>query len=313
LSAADGCFFEERTIMKRTNPIPAPGSRSGQVRTSLLVAILISAVLGGVAFQHHRYAQAKKAAGAAAAENAAKVLSPSTEAVLNGLKSPVEIRFYSLLDPASTPESLRAFAERVNQLLAEYEKNGNGKVRVVRFDEMTDENAKAAAADGVHSFNREKGEASYLGIATVRDAQKETMAELSPDWEQALESDLSRPVARVNAMTPPGAIAANVSENELAAAQKNIAANPKLASATLEEGTQMLRDQALAEFKAAVTEMQKQAEAAEQRLAQGTGSESEVARELQKIHAAQTAKMQEITARLHNELAALAQNKSATP
>jgi len=110
--------------------------------------------------------------------------------------------------------------------------------------------------------------------------------------------------------TPPAATAANVSANELAAAQKAIESNPKLASATLEQGTQMLRDQALAEFKAAVTEMQNQTQAAEQRLAQGAGSESEIAGEIQKIHAAQTAKMQEITARLHDQLAALAQNKS---
>ena len=292
-----------------SDPNPARGRQPGKVRIGLVVAILT--VLVGLAFQYHRYAQTKKTAEALAAENAAKALLPSTEAVLNGLKSPIEIHFYSLLDPASTPESLRAFADRVNLLLAEYERNGNGKIRVVRFDEMTDANAKAAAADGVHSFNREKGEASYLGIAAVRDGQRETMAQLSPDWEQALESDLSRAVARVNEMTPPDATAPNVSANELAMAQKAIASNPKLASATLEEGTQMLRDQALAEFKAAVTEMQNQTSAAEQRLAQGAASETEIAGQIQKIHAEQTARMQEITARLHDQLAALAQNKNA--
>jgi ABC transporter family protein len=297
--------------MKRSisNTIPARTGQQAQVRISLVVTILSLAVLGGFgAFQYHHYASAKKAAEA---DSAARALSPGTETVLNGLKSPVEIRFYSLLDPASTPESLRAFADRVNQLLAQYERDGNGKIRVVRFDEITDANSKAAAADGIHSFNREKGDASYLGIAAVRDGRRETMAELSPDWEQALESDLSRAVARVNDMTPPAATAANVSANELAAARKAIDSNPKLASVTLEQGTQMLRDQALADFKATVTEMQNQTEAAERRLAQGTGSESEIAGEIQKIRAFQTAKMQEITARLHDQLAALTQNKSA--
>ena len=283
------------------------GKQHARVRISWLVAVLFLSVLGGFAFQHYRHAQARTAA----LENAATALSPSTEAVLNGLKAPIEIRFYSLLDPGSTPASTRAFAERVNQLLAEYERTGNGKIRVVRFDEMTDANARAAAADGIHSFNREKGEACYLGIAAVRDEQKQAMAELSPDWEQALESDLSRAVARVNEMTPAGAIPANVAPTEVAAAEKAIESNPKLASATLAEGTQMLRDQALAEFKAAVTDMQNQAAAAEKRLAEGGGSQSEIASEIQKIHAEQTAKMQEITGRLHNQLAALTQTKSA--
>jgi hypothetical protein len=67
----------------------------------------------------------------------------------------------------------------------------------------------------------------------------------------------------------------------------------------------------MAEFKAAVAEMQAQSQAAEQRLAQGSASESEIASQIQKIQAEQTAKMQEITARLHNQLAALARDKGA--
>src|ERR1041385_2398071 len=138
-------------------PLSRNKRQLAQVRIGYLAAVLFSAALAVGAFQYYRSVQARKVV----VTNEARELSPGTGAVLNGLKSPIEIRFYSLLDPASTPESLRAFAERVNQLLAEYERAGNGKVRVVRFDEMTDENAKAAAADGVHSFNREKGEASY--------------------------------------------------------------------------------------------------------------------------------------------------------
>jgi len=289
--------------MKELSPNKAPG----KAQIGFVVAILFLAALGAVAFQHYRSVQARKTA-AAAAEVA---LSSSTETVLNGLKSPVEIRFYSLLDPASTPESLRAFSERVSRLLAEYERAGNGKVRVVRYGEITDANSKAAAADGIRAFNRDKGDACYLGIAAVRDGQTESMAELSPDWEQALESDLSRAVARVNEAVPPGTTPANVSASEIKAAQAAIDSNPALATATLEQGTQILRDQALAEFKAAVADMQNQTKQAEQRLSQGGISEADVAKEIEKIRAEQTAKLQEITARLHDQLAALAQSKGA--
>jgi hypothetical protein len=281
-------------------------TRPRKARIGVVVAIIILAALGGIAFQHYRSVQAQKAAAAEAV-----TLLPSTEAVLKGLKSPLEIHFYSLLDPASTPESLRAFSERVNRLLAEYERAGNGKIQVVRYDELNDANAKAAAEDGIHSFNRDKGEASYLGIAAVRDGQKESMAELSPEWEPALESDLSRVVQRVDEMIPAGTTPANVSDTELTAAQAAIASNPALANATVEQGTQVLRDQALADFKAAVADMESRSKAAEQRLGQSGVSEADVAKEIETIRAEQTAKMQEITARLHNQLAALAQSKAA--
>ena len=287
--------------MKELTPTKAPG----KAQIGLVVAMLFLAAVGVLAFQHHRNVQARKAAAAA---NVAR-LSSSTEMVLNGLKSPVEIRFYSLLDPASTPESLRAFSERVNQLLAEYERAGNGKVRVVRYGEINDANSKAAAADGIRGFNRDKGDTCYLGIAAVRDGQKESMAELSPDWERALESDLSRAVARVNQAVPPGTTPANVSDSEIKSAQAAIDSNPALATATLEQGTQILRDQALAEFKAAVADMQNQTKAAEERLSQSGISAADVAKDIQKIRADQTAKIQEITARLHDQLAALAQSK----
>jgi ABC-type uncharacterized transport system involved in gliding motility auxiliary subunit len=276
-----------------------------------LAAAAVAAALAGGAYQYYRHIQARNAA-AQATENAASMLSPGTEAVLSGLKSPVEIHFYSLLDPATTPESTRAFADRVSELLAKYEQDGKGNVRIVRYSEMSDANAKAAAVDGIHSFNRDKGEASYLGIAAVRDGLKQAMPELSPEWEQALESDLSRMMARVNEMTPPNATPANVSATELATAQKAIASNPALATASLEQGSDLLREQALAEFKAAVTDMQNQSKAAEEKLSQGSASESEVAGELKKIQAEQTAKMQEITARLHNQLAALTQSKGVS-
>ncbi len=291
-----------------SNLISVRTRQEAQVKVGLVVAVFIFTLLGVGGFQYYRHARTQSEP----TPNAVPTLLPGSRAVLDALKSPIEIRFYSLLDSASTPESLRAFAERVNQLLAEYEREGKGKVHIVRFEEMNDDNAKAAAADGVHSFNREKGEACYLGIAAVRDGQKETMAELSPDWEQALESDLSRVVGRVNEMAPSGATAANVSATEMAAAQKAIESNPALASASPDQAEQLLREQALAEFKAAVTEMQNQTRAAEQRLAQGSTSQAEIAGEIQKIQAAQTAKMQEITARLHNQIAALTQNKNAS-
>jgi hypothetical protein len=287
-------------------------SKSGQKPTGLVFTMATAAMLAGSAYLYYHHAQAQRIAAQRAVESAASTLSPGTEAVLKGVKSPLEIRFYSLLDPTTTSPSTREFAERVHELLAEYERDARGNIHLVRYDEMSDANATSAAADGIRSFNRDKGDASYLGIAVMRDGQKEVMAEISPEWEQALESDLSRMLARVNEMRPPNATPSNAGGSEFAAAQKTIASNPTLTTASLEQGTELLREQALTEFKAAVTEMQDQAKASEEKLTQRGASPSEIAAQIQKIQAQQTARMQEITARLHNQLAALAQSKSIT-
>jgi hypothetical protein len=295
--------------MKQLSNDTLPATRTKRcARTGigLIAAVLLFAALGCIGFQYYRSVKAQRVADANAA-----ALSGSTTAVLNGLKAPVEIRFYSLLDPVSTSDSLRAYAKRVDALLAEYERAGNGKIRVVRYDALTDASANAATADGIHSFNREKGDACYLGIAARSDGQKESIAELSPDWEQALESDLSRVVAHVNEAKASAAAPANVSASDLAAAEQAIQSNPALASASLADGTQMLRDAALAEFKKAVADMQARSQQAEQTVSQGT-SPADVAKQLETIRAEQTQKMQEISGRLHNQIVAFEQSRTAS-
>lgn len=280
--------------------------QEGKARIGIVAAVALFVVLGCVGFQFYRSANVPAPVGA----NPEPALSSATSAVLSGLKSPVEIRFYSLLDPASTPDSLRAYAKRVDELLAEYELAGKGNVRVVRFDSLSEANADAAAKDGIHVFNREKGEECYLGIAIVSGDQKQSIAELSPDWEQALESDLSRAVAGVSETKTAAPSPASISSSDMMAAEKVIQSNPALASANLEEGSQILRDAALAELKAAVAEMQQRTQQAEQSLNNGSSS-ADVARQIDQIHAEGTAKMQEIAARLHNELEALQQSRKA--
>ena len=112
--------------------------------------------------------------GSAAAHREAAALSDSTKAVLQRLNSPLEIRFYSLLDPASVPDSLPAFAGRVDQLLSAYEQEANGKLKVSPLNTQSPANANAALADGIKPFNLEKGDACFLGIAVASQARKES-------------------------------------------------------------------------------------------------------------------------------------------
>ena len=64
--------------------------------------------------------------------------------MLKQLESPVEIRFYVLLDPATLPDSVTAFAGRVDRLLSAYQQGANGKIKVSRHAMQSDADARAA-------------------------------------------------------------------------------------------------------------------------------------------------------------------------
>ena len=79
----------------------------------------------------------------------------------------MEIRFYSVLPPGSAPESLQDFSRRVDHLLSEFQSANDGKIHVIRNSSTSEANADAAAADGIHPFNLDKGDACFLGITVV--------------------------------------------------------------------------------------------------------------------------------------------------
>src|SRR5262245_20578303 len=82
-------------------------------------------------------------------------LSENTRAVLKKLDAPVQIRFYALLDRASVPVATQEFARLIDQLLTEYEREGNGNVEMTRYTSRSEVKAAAvaAAADGFKPFN----------------------------------------------------------------------------------------------------------------------------------------------------------------
>jgi hypothetical protein len=236
-------------------------------------------------------------------------LSDGTRAVLSRLNSPIELRFYSLLDPATVPARLLDFAARVNQLLASYEVASGGKITLKYLGTPSDANAAAARADGVRPFDLDTGDACYLGMAVVCGDRKEPLPQLMPEWEQALEADVSRAIARAAAMPasrhpPPTAPAEN------AAADKVRRLIPNLEATSVEEGTRILREAALERSRMAANGMAARLREAEQQLAAARegGSEAEqqaVMEKLQWVRSDETEKLIQIAADLQDELAAL--------
>ncbi len=296
---------------------PGTGKRAGSRTSVLLLAVCILGIAGGAVWFYS--ALQRSSAGAAGQTNSppASLLSDSTKAVLGRLESPLEIRFYALLDPATVPDSVNAFAGRVGQLLSAYQQEAGGKVKVTRVTPQSNPNANAALADGITVFNLDKGEASYLGITLALGGRKETLPHLSPEWEQALEPDLTRAIIRL--LDVPRSIAAPmaVSQINTAAVQEVRALIPDLAAVSAQAGKQILLDAAYKEFAAAAKEMQTQVKEAEQRVTQAQNGGTDVERQaavqhLRQLQAEQAEKLKAIAAKSKTQVDTFLQLK-ATP
>lgn len=294
----------------------APAKEHGNSRFVILaLAFGLIAVAGGLWFYGAPKRGAADDSGAAdRPQNSA--LSDSTRTVLKRLDSPVQIRFYALLDPASVPVSVQALAERVDQLLSKYQRESGGKIEVVRYNSRTNVKAAAvaAAADGLKPFNLDKGDACYFGLAIAQDGRTELLSQLAPEWQQALESDLTRAIAHVAGAKGPAPRLANTPPATPDATEEVKRALPNLASVSMDEGTRILRAAALEDFKATVAAMEIRVAEAQQSLsqAQSGGSEAEqqaTIKQLRQVQSEQTEKLKQIAARSAAQVEALRQLK----
>ena len=131
-------------------------------------------------------------------------LSPGTKAILSRLEAPVRIRFYYTQGSNAVPVGLKTFAQRVEDILAEYRAASNGKVIVERFNPEPDSDAEdSAQLDNVEGQMTNTGEKFYLGLAVSFLDQKAAIPVLSPDRERLLEYDITRAIAQVTATKKP--------------------------------------------------------------------------------------------------------------
>lgn len=303
----------KHSLAKPTGPAKQlGGGGSGHVRSKVLPLVFLVAVIGVSAYWFSRNANRAEVKPVA---EAGPRLSDATKAVLNRLQPPVAIRFYSILDPASVSPAYFPFVERVKGLLAEFQRQGNGKVDLVVYGSISNSVAESAAADGIKPFNLDKGDACYLAITVAGADKRETLVELAPEWEPALEFDLSRAIERVSRPNPPPKPSAEAARTGAEATEQVMRAIPNLASVSVEEGTQILQSASMKEFKAAIDDMASQISAAQQQFTQaqqgGSEADQQAARKrLQQLQAEQAEKIKQIAARLDAQLNALKQLKA---
>lgn len=246
----------------------------------------------------------------------AVVLSENTKAVLGQIKSPVEVRFYSLLDPETVSESTKGFAQRAGALISEYERIAGGKISVRRFDSQSYTNANAAAKDGIKAFNADKGETCFLGVALVLKGQRETLPQLSPEWEPVLESDLTRAIARLLESSRPAPPPVAVSAFETNAVQEVRAMIPDIGAVSLQDGNRLLRESALKEFQAVLKDGETRIKEAQQALVDAQASKSaeeqDAARKrLLQVQAEQMDKLKDLAAKSQAQVDAFERLKAA--
>lgn len=128
-------------------------------------------------------------------------LTEGTRSVLGKLQGPIRIRLYFSQGADTVPLPIKAFGRRVEDLLAEYRAQSDGKIIIEKLDPQPDSEAEdAAELDGVEAQALPTGDKFYLGISVSNAGQKLALPALSLDREELLEYDLTRAIAR--SLTP---------------------------------------------------------------------------------------------------------------
>ncbi len=127
-------------------------------------------------------------------------LSDGTRAILAKLDTPVKIRFYftQTEDPSDESVFLKSYAQKAEDLLAEYRQAAHGKLVIEKFNPQPNSDGEdSARLDGIDAKTLQNGEPIYFGLAVSQLDAKEAIPFLSPDRERELEYDISRAISRV--------------------------------------------------------------------------------------------------------------------
>jgi len=128
-------------------------------------------------------------------------LSPGTLNLLKELPEDVTIRFYYSASMPSQNPFIRQYADRVKDLLREYENNSHGGLKVETFDPKPysdeEEWAQKLGVAGNPLNPREPDQVFYFGLVVEALDRHQVIPVLAPDREQFLEYDLSRMIFQV--------------------------------------------------------------------------------------------------------------------
>lgn len=125
-------------------------------------------------------------------------LSQGTKNILRDLERDVHIKFFYSQSIQNAPAHLRIYANRIIDILSEYEFQSGKKITFEIHDPKPDsEEEEWAQRYGIEGITLPAGETFYMGLVAMSADQEETIAFLDPTQEKRLEYDLTRTISRV--------------------------------------------------------------------------------------------------------------------
>jgi len=121
-------------------------------------------------------------------------IAPGTERILKGLKEPVNLYFFFSDEASASEPQLRAYAQRVRELLEEMTQGAKGKLRLTVIDPkpFTEEEDKAAEYGLVGAPVNARNDSVYLGLAATNSTDgREVISFFQPNKEEFLEYDIA--------------------------------------------------------------------------------------------------------------------------
>jgi ABC-type uncharacterized transport system involved in gliding motility auxiliary subunit len=123
-------------------------------------------------------------------------LSEGTRALLKDLDRDVTLKFYASTSSEGMPIQLKQFAQRVEELLREYETDSGGRLVLETYDPTPDSDeeewAQRYGVAGQATGMLGSGPAVYLGLVGVSGAREAVLAAISPNQEPQLEYQVTR-------------------------------------------------------------------------------------------------------------------------
>ena len=183
---------------QRTNMARSIGPRYGQLGLGVLLLVFLAAVaLVNVVFRGARLDLT---------EAGLYTLSEGTQRVLEGIPEPVRLYFFISRGGLSDSPGLRAWADRVEDMLNEFEARSDGRLDVSVIDPAPfSEDEDRAAAFGLQAVRLQiSDDPLYFGVAGSNAVgEEEFIAFMDPQREQFLEYDLAKLVHSLSRTDEP--------------------------------------------------------------------------------------------------------------
>lgn len=127
-------------------------------------------------------------------ENGLYTLSEGTRKIVEDIDEPINLYFFFSEEASQDFTALRAYAQRVEELLRQYESLGDGSINLRIIDpEPFSEAEDRAAAFGLQSVPVNGGNDLYFGLAGTNALDDQDVIEFfQPDKEEFLEYEISR-------------------------------------------------------------------------------------------------------------------------